>query len=36
MEEVEKIKKLTGESDGELLSLLLEDAKTYVLWQWHT
>jgi hypothetical protein len=31
MEDVEKLKKLTGESDGELLSLLLEDAKDFVL-----
>ena len=31
MEDVEKLKKLTGESDTELLSLLLEDAKDYVL-----
>lgn len=31
MEEVDKLKKLTGESDTELLSLLLEDAKDYVL-----
>lgn len=31
MEEVEKLKKLTGESDSELLSLLLEDAEEFVL-----
>ena len=31
MEEVDKLKKLTGESDTDLLSLLLEDAKEYVL-----
>lgn len=31
MEEVEKLKKLTGESDSELLSLLLEDAEELVL-----
>lgn len=31
MTDVEKLKKLTGESDGELLSLLLEDAKDFVL-----
>lgn len=31
MEEVEKLKKLTGESDTDLLSLLLEDAKDYIL-----
>lgn len=31
MEDVEKLKKLTGESDGELLSLLLEDARDFVL-----
>lgn len=31
MTELEKIKKLTGESDDELLSLLLEDATNFVL-----
>jgi len=31
VEEVEKLKMLTGESDEDLLSLLLEDAKEYVL-----
>ena len=31
MTEVEKLKKLTGESDEELLSLLLSDAETFVL-----
>ena len=31
MLEVEKLKKLTGESDEELLSLLLEDAEAQVL-----
>lgn len=31
MTELEKIKKLTGESDEELLSLLLEDAELFVL-----
>lgn len=31
MEEVEKLKKLTGESDNELLSLLLEDSEEFVL-----
>lgn len=31
MEDVEKLKKLTGESDEDLLSLLLEDAKEFVL-----
>lgn len=31
MTELEKLKKLTGESDEELLSLLLEDAETFVL-----
>jgi hypothetical protein len=29
--EIEKLKKLTGESDEELLSLLYEDAKDFVL-----
>lgn len=31
MTELEKLKKLTGESDEELLSLLLEDAELFVL-----
>lgn len=31
MTDIEKLKKLTGESDGKLLSLLLEDAEEYVL-----
>lgn len=31
MTELEKLKKLTGESDEELLSLLLEDAEEFVL-----
>lgn len=31
MTEVEKLKKLTGESDEELLSLLLEDAQEFIL-----
>ena len=31
MEDIEKLKKLTGESDEDLLSLLLEDAKEFVL-----
>lgn len=31
MTEIEKLKKLTGESDEELLSLLYEDAKAFVL-----
>lgn len=31
MTELEKLKKLTKESDEELLSLLLEDAETFVL-----
>lgn len=31
MTELEKLKKLTGESDEELLSLLLEDAESFVL-----
>lgn len=31
MSELEKLKKQTGESDEELLSLLLEDAETFVL-----
>lgn len=31
MTEIEKLKKMTGESDEELLSLLLEDAKDFVL-----
>lgn len=31
MTELEKIKKITGESDEELLSLLLTDAETFVL-----
>lgn len=31
MTELEKLKKLTGESDEELLSLLLEDAEAFVL-----
>lgn len=31
MEDVEKLKKLTGESDTDLLSLLLEDAREFVL-----
>lgn len=31
MDDIEKLKKLTGESDSELLSLLLEDAKEFVL-----
>lgn len=31
MEEIEKLSKLTGESDEALLSLLLEDANAYVL-----
>jgi len=31
MEDIEKLKKLTGESDDVLLSLLLEDAKEFVL-----
>lgn len=31
MNDVEKLKKLTGESDEDLLSLLLEDAKEFVL-----
>lgn len=29
--QLEKLKKLTGESDEELLSILLEDAESYVL-----
>ncbi len=32
MDDIEKLKKLTGESDSELLSLLLEDAKEFVLY----
>ena len=31
MTEIEKLKKLTGESDDELLSLLLEEAEAHVL-----
>jgi hypothetical protein len=31
MDDIEKLKKLTGESDEDLLSLLLEDAKDFVL-----
>ncbi len=31
MDDIEKLKKLTGESDEDLLSLLLEDAKDLVL-----
>lgn len=31
MTDIEKLKKLTGESDEELLSLLLEEAETFVL-----
>lgn len=31
MQDIEKLKKLTGESDEELLSLLLEDATDFVL-----
>lgn len=31
MQDIEKLKKLTGESDEELLSLLLEDATEFVL-----
>lgn len=31
MTELEKVKKLTGESDEELLSLLLEEAEMFVL-----
>lgn len=31
MTEVEKLKKLTGESDEELLSLLLDESEAYVL-----
>lgn len=31
MTDIEKLKKLTGESDEELLSLLLEDATAFVL-----
>lgn len=31
MGDIEKLKKLTGESDEDLLSLLLEDAKEFVL-----
>ena len=31
MENLEKLKKLTGESDEELLSLLLEEAEAFVL-----
>lgn len=31
MDDIEKLKKLTGESDTELLSLLLEDAQEFVL-----
>lgn len=31
MTDLEKLKKLTGESDEELLSLLLEDAESFVL-----
>lgn len=31
MTEIEKLKKLTGESDEELLSLLLQDAEAFVL-----
>lgn len=31
MTELEKLKKMTGESDEELLSLLLEDAEEFVL-----
>lgn len=31
MTEIEKLKKLTGESDEELLFLLLEDAEAFVL-----
>lgn len=31
MTELEKLKKMTGESDEELLSLLLEDAESFVL-----
>lgn len=33
MTEIEKLKKLTGESDEELLSLLLNDAEEFVLAQ---
>lgn len=33
MTEIEKLKKLTGESDEELLSLLLDDAEEFVLAQ---
>lgn len=31
MNDIEKLKKLTGESDEELLSLLLEEAESFVL-----
>lgn len=31
MTDIEKLKKLTGESDSELLSLLLEDAQEFIL-----
>ncbi|ASN70288.1 hypothetical protein 10S9_34 [uncultured Caudovirales phage] len=31
MNDIEKLKKITGESDEDLLSLLLEDAKEFVL-----
>ncbi len=31
MTDIEKMKKLTGETDEELLALLLEDAKAFVL-----
>ena len=31
MTELEKLKKITGEKDEELLQLLLEDAETFVL-----
>ena len=31
MTEIEKLKKLTGESDEALLSLLLEEAESFVL-----
>lgn len=31
MDDIDKLKKLTGESDEDLLSLLLEDAKDFVL-----
>ena len=31
MTDIEKLKKLTGESDEELLSLLLEEAEAFVL-----